>query len=41
MAKTMDIQVEGVASVMKFFRDVRHELSDRELGRLSGLEAEK
>ncbi len=34
MGKTMNIEVEGVASVMKFFRDVRYELSDRELGQV-------
>lgn len=34
MAKTMNIQVEGVPAIMAFFKDVRYELSDRELGQI-------
>lgn len=34
MAKTMDIQIEGFPAVVKFFKDVQYEMSDRELGQI-------
>lgn len=44
MGKTINIEVEGFPAVVKFFKDVRYEMSDRELGqiiRAGGVEVTK